>query len=91
MDNYRAFLAILISFGGFGVWAATAQRTTALVIMLGLATARGVPRLPPRPLIGPMLVSGTCGSLAIVAFTLGAIVTPTLRGQRMLDTMVMPA
>jgi drug/metabolite transporter (DMT)-like permease len=40
--------------------------------MLGLATARGVPRLPPRPLIGPMLVSGTCGSLAIVAFTLGA-------------------
>jgi drug/metabolite transporter (DMT)-like permease len=55
-----------------GVWAAAAQRTTALVIMLGLATARGVPRLPPRPLIGPMLVSGTCGSLAIVAFTLGA-------------------
>jgi drug/metabolite transporter (DMT)-like permease len=55
-----------------GVWAPAAQRVTALVIMLGLATARGVPRLPPRPLIGPMLISGTCGSLAIVAFALGA-------------------
>ena len=55
-----------------GVWAPAAQRVTALVIMLGLATARGVPRLPPRSLIGPMLISGTCGSLAIVAFALGA-------------------
>lgn len=55
-----------------GVWAPAAQRVTALVIMLGLATARGVPRLPPRPLIGPMLISGTCGSLAIVSFALGA-------------------
>jgi drug/metabolite transporter (DMT)-like permease len=54
-----------------GVWAPAAQRVTALVIMLGLATARGVPRLPPRSLIGPMLISGTCGSLAIVAFALG--------------------
>ena len=55
-----------------GVWAPAAQRVTALVVMLGLATARGVPRLPPRSLIGPMLISGTCGSLAIVAFALGA-------------------
>jgi drug/metabolite transporter (DMT)-like permease len=55
-----------------GVWAPAAQRVTALVVMLGLATARGVPRLPPRPLIAPMLISGTCGSLAIVAFALGA-------------------
>ena len=54
-----------------GVWAPAAQRVTALVMMLGLATARHVPRLPPRPLMGPMLVSGTCGSLAIVAFALG--------------------
>jgi len=54
-----------------GVWAPAAQRVTALVVMLVLATARGVPRLPPRPLIGPMLISGTCGSLAIVAFALG--------------------
>ena len=55
-----------------GVWAPAAQRVTALVIMLGLATVRRVPRLPPRSLIGPMLISGTCGSLAIVAFALGA-------------------
>ena len=55
-----------------GVWAPAAQRVTALVVMLSLATARHVPRLPPRPLMLPMLVSGTCGSLAIVAFALGA-------------------
>jgi drug/metabolite transporter (DMT)-like permease len=55
-----------------GAWAPAAQRTVALVVMLALATARGVPRLPRRSLIGPMLVSGTCGSLAIVAFALGA-------------------
>jgi drug/metabolite transporter (DMT)-like permease len=55
-----------------GAWAPAAQRVTALVVMLGLATARHVPRLPPRPLLGPMLISGTCGSLAIVAFALGA-------------------
>lgn len=55
-----------------GVWAPAAQRVTALVVMLVLATARGVPRLPPRPLVVPMLISGTCGSLAIVAFALGA-------------------
>ncbi len=54
-----------------GVWAPAAQRVTALVMMLGLATARHVPRLPRRPLMGPMLISGTCGSLAIVAFALG--------------------
>ena len=54
-----------------GVWAPAAQRVTALVMMLGLATARRVPRLPRRPLMGPMLISGTCGSLAIVAFALG--------------------
>jgi drug/metabolite transporter (DMT)-like permease len=55
-----------------GVWAPAGQRVTALAVMLALATARGVPRLPPRPLLGPMLISGTCGSLAIVAFALGA-------------------
>ncbi len=54
-----------------GVWAPAAQRVTALVMMLGLATARHVPRLPQRALMGPMLISGTCGSLAIVAFALG--------------------
>lgn len=54
-----------------GAWAPAAQRVTALVMMLLLATVRGVPRLPPRPLLPPMLVSGTCGSLAIVAFALG--------------------
>ncbi len=54
-----------------GAWAPAAQRVTALLVMLALATARHVPRLPPRPLIGPMLISGTCGSLAIVAFALG--------------------
>ncbi|MGA7759783.1 MAG: DMT family transporter [Ilumatobacteraceae bacterium] len=54
-----------------GAWAPAAQRVVALVVMLMLATVRGVPRLPPRRLIGPMLVSGTCGSLAIVAFALG--------------------
>ncbi len=55
-----------------GVWAPAAQRVVALGVMLTLATARRVPRLPRRPLLGPMLVSGTCGSLAIVAFALGA-------------------
>jgi drug/metabolite transporter (DMT)-like permease len=55
-----------------GVWAPAAQRVVALVVMLTLATARRVPRLPPRSLMGPMLISGTCGSLAIVAFALGA-------------------
>ena len=55
-----------------GVWAPAAQRVTAFAVMLTLATARHVPRLPPRPLLGPMLISGTCGSLAIVAFALGA-------------------
>jgi drug/metabolite transporter (DMT)-like permease len=54
-----------------GVWAPAAQRVTALVMMLALATARHVPRLPQRSLMGPMLISGTCGSLAIVAFALG--------------------
>ncbi len=54
-----------------GVWAPAAQRVTALLVMMSLATARHVPRLPPRPLMGPMLISGTCGSLAIVAFALG--------------------
>lgn len=54
-----------------GVWAPAAQRVTALVVMLSLATARRVPRLPSRALLGPMLISGTCGSLAIVAFALG--------------------
>ncbi len=55
-----------------GVWAPAAQRVTALIVMLSLASARRVPRLPPRSLMLPMLVSGTCGSLAIVAFALGA-------------------
>ncbi len=55
-----------------GVWAPAAQRVVALVVMLSLATVRRVPRLPPRSLMGPMLISGTCGSLAIVAFALGA-------------------
>jgi len=54
-----------------GVWAPAAQRVTALVVMLSLATARHVPRLPGRSLMLPMLISGTCGSLAIVAFALG--------------------
>jgi drug/metabolite transporter (DMT)-like permease len=54
-----------------GVWAPAAQRVVALVAMLSLATVRRVPRLPPRRLLGPMLISGTCGSLAIVAFALG--------------------
>ena len=50
-----------------GAWAPAAQRVVALVVMLALATIRGVPRLPPRRLIGPVLVSGACGSLAAVA------------------------
>lgn len=54
-----------------GAWAPAAQRVTAFVVLLVLATARRVPRLPARPLLGPMLVSGTCGSLALVAFALG--------------------
>ena len=54
-----------------GAWAPAAQRTVALIVMLLLATVRRVPRLPSRSLLGPMLVSGTCGSLAIIAFALG--------------------
>jgi drug/metabolite transporter (DMT)-like permease len=56
---------------GSGAWAPAGQRVVALAVMLALATARGVPRLPPRPLLRPMLVSGACGSLALVAFALG--------------------
>jgi drug/metabolite transporter (DMT)-like permease len=55
-----------------GAWAPAGQRVVALGVMVALATARGVPRIPRPPLLGPMLVSGTCGSLAIVSFALGA-------------------
>lgn len=55
-----------------GAWAPAAQRVTAFVVMLSLATARGVPRLPSRSLLGPMFISGMCGSLALVAFAIGA-------------------
>ena len=55
-----------------GAWAPAGQRVVALVVMLALATTRKVPRLPSGRLLGPMLVSGACGSLAIVAFALGA-------------------
>ena len=54
-----------------GAWAPAGQRVVALAVMLALATARRVPRIPTQPLLGPMLISGTCGSLAIVAFALG--------------------
>ena len=54
-----------------GAWAPAGQRVVALVVMLTLATARRVPRVPSQPLLGPMLISGACGSLAIVAFALG--------------------
>ncbi len=55
-----------------GAWAPAGQRVVALGVMVALATARGVPRVPRPPLLGPMLISGTCGSLAIVSFALGA-------------------
>lgn len=55
-----------------GAWAPAGQRVVALAVMVALATARGVPRVPRPPLLGPMLISGTCGSLAIVSFALGA-------------------
>jgi drug/metabolite transporter (DMT)-like permease len=67
-----AFTLVGEAGDGSGAWAPAAQRVVALGVMLVLATIRGVPRLPPRRLIGPMLVSGACGSLAIVAFALGA-------------------
>jgi drug/metabolite transporter (DMT)-like permease len=54
-----------------GAWAPAGQRVVALAVMLVLATARRVPRVPSQPLLGPMLISGACGSLAIVAFALG--------------------
>lgn len=54
-----------------GAWAPAGQRVVALAVMLALATARRVPRVPSQPLLGPMLISGACGSLAIVAFALG--------------------
>jgi drug/metabolite transporter (DMT)-like permease len=55
-----------------GAWAPAGQRVVALGVMVALATARGVPRIPRPPLLGPMLISGTFGSLAIVSFALGA-------------------
>ena len=67
-----AFTLVGEAGDGSGAWAPAAQRVVALGVMLLLATVRRVPRLPPRRLIGPMLVSGACGSLAIVAFALGA-------------------
>lgn len=55
-----------------GVWAPAAQRTVAFGVMLALAVVRRVPLLPSSPLLTPMLISGTCGSLALVAFALGS-------------------
>jgi drug/metabolite transporter (DMT)-like permease len=66
-----AFTMVGEAAEGSGAWAPAAQRTVALVVMALLATLRRVPRLPPSGLRLPMLVSGTCGSLAIVAFALG--------------------
>lgn len=54
-----------------GAWAPAGQRVVAMLVMLSLATARRVPRAPSRPLLWLMLLSGACGSLAIVAFALG--------------------
>lgn len=54
-----------------GAWAPAAQRVVAMTAMLTIATLRSVPRLPPGPLLRPMLLSGVCGTGAIVAFTLG--------------------
>lgn len=55
-----------------GVWAPAAQRVVALAVMLVLATARSVPRLPERWLMPAMVVSGVCGSGAIIAVTIGS-------------------
>jgi drug/metabolite transporter (DMT)-like permease len=67
-----AFTLVGAAAEGSGAWAPAAQRVVALAVMAGVATFRRVPRVPPPGLRGPMLVSGACGSLAIVAFALGA-------------------
>lgn len=55
-----------------GAWAPAAQRVVALGVMLSLATVRRVPRLPERWLMPPMLLSGVCGTGAIVAVAIGS-------------------
>ncbi|NND74774.1 MAG: EamA family transporter [Ilumatobacter sp.] len=59
------------SADGSGVWTPVAQRITALIVITSLATARSVPRLPPRALLPVMLLSGSVGAGGVVLFTLG--------------------
>jgi drug/metabolite transporter (DMT)-like permease len=54
-----------------GVWAPFAQRVTALVVMFAIATARSLPKVPARPLLGITVLSGVLGGAGIIAFVLG--------------------
>ena len=55
-----------------GVWAPFVQRITALVVMFAIATARSLPKVPARPLVGITLLSGVLGGAGMIAFVLGA-------------------
>jgi len=54
-----------------GVWAPFVQRITALVVMFAIATARSLPKVPARPLVGITLLSGVLGGAGMIAFVLG--------------------
>ncbi|WP_395154605.1 EamA family transporter [Ilumatobacter sp.] len=54
-----------------GVWAPFVQRITALVVIFAIATARSLPKVPARPLLGITLLSGVLGGAGIIAFVLG--------------------
>ena len=54
-----------------GVWVPVAQRVTALIVMLTIATGRSLPRIAPRSLVPVVLASGTFGACGVILFTLG--------------------
>ncbi len=54
-----------------GAWGPLAQRIVAFVVMMVLATYRSVRRVPPRPLLPIVLLSGVLGACGMIAFVLG--------------------
>jgi drug/metabolite transporter (DMT)-like permease len=54
-----------------GVWTPVAQRVTALVVMVSIASVRSLPRMPSRALFPIMIASGGVGACGVILFTLG--------------------
>jgi drug/metabolite transporter (DMT)-like permease len=55
-----------------GMWAALAQRLTAMAVLLVIAAARGVPRVVPRHHLGTGAIGGLLAGLGVGAFVAGA-------------------